>query len=333
MSRSQRLAHLASGALLALAGCRPTVPFAERAFFSREPEHALPAAADCERCHQEVVVEWRASAHARAWTSDAFQTATHGGRAETCTGCHAPAPLAADGPPRLRAGRLDEGVTCVSCHLSAAPDAAPLTMRGPASRSLPIEVHPVIAEDPLYRSSELCGGCHEVTFAEWRAAPPPAVGEKETCQGCHMPSVHRTVESVNEAVPYSPLLVALEETQPLRRHRFAVPDDADEEIVLALERGPAALGVRVENHAPHALPTGSFGRREVRLFVTWPGGSAEHAFAARPGASLAAGETRTLEVPLPDGAGPGPVTVVLRRFDPARREWQDLVEASAPALR
>jgi hypothetical protein len=323
----------ALGTLLALAGCRPSLPFAERIFFSREATSALPAAADCERCHQEIVVEWRGSAHARAWTSEAFQSATHAGRAEACTGCHAPAPLVATSPPLLRAVRHDEGVTCVTCHLSTAPGAAPLTMRGPASRSLPVEVHPVIAEDPLYRSSELCGGCHEATFAEWRAVPPPPDAEKETCQGCHMPSVHRTVESVNAEVPYSTLLVALEERQPLRRHRFAVPDDADEEIVLSLERRPDTLAVRVENRLPHALPTGSFGRREVKLLVTWAGGSVEHAFAARPGASLAAGELRTLELPLAAAARRAPVSVVLRRFDPARREWQDLVSADAPALR
>jgi hypothetical protein len=326
-------ALLACGALLALAGCRPALPFAERMFFSREATSALPAAADCERCHREVVVEWRASAHARAWSSEAFQSATHAGRAEVCTGCHAPAPLAASGPPLLRAARHDEGVTCTTCHLSTAPGAAPLTMRGPASRSLPVEVHPVIAEDPLYRSSELCGGCHEATFAEWKASPAPVEDEKETCQGCHMPSVHRTVESVNDEVPYSPLLVALEETQKLRRHRFAVPEEADEEIRLSLERRPGALAVRVENRLPHALPTGSFGRREVRLLVTWPGGSAEHVFAARPGASLAAGETRTLELPLAAAAWSAPLSVALRRFDPARREWQELVEASAPAQR
>jgi hypothetical protein len=322
----------ALGALLTLAACRPSLPFAERMFFSREATSALPAAADCERCHQEVVREWRGSAHARAWASEAFQAATHAGRAEPCTGCHAPAPLAATGPPRLRAARHEEGVTCVTCHLSTAPGAAPLTMRGPASRSLPVEVHPVIAEDPLYRSSELCGGCHEATLAEWKAAPPPSGSERETCQGCHMPSVHRTVESVNADVPYSPLFVAMEKTQPLRRHRFAVPDDVEEEIALALERRADALVVRVENRLPHALPTGSFGRREVKLFVSWPGGAAEHAFAARPGASLAAGETRTLLIPLAEAARGAPLSVALRRFDPARREWQDLIEVSASAL-
>jgi len=322
----------ALAAMVLLGACRPSVPFAERVFFSRDAA-ALPAAADCERCHQEVVVEWRESGHARAWTSEPFQAATHGGRVEACSGCHAPAPLSAGRVPVLRAARHDEGVSCTTCHLSTAPGAAPLTMRGPASRSLPVEVHPVIAEDPLYRSSELCGGCHEGTFAEWRAAPTPASGEKETCQGCHMPAVHRTVESVNEAVPYSPILVAMEETQELRRHRFAVPEDADEELVLSLERRPTALVVRVENRLPHALPTGSFGRREVELRVTWSSGSSTRAFAARPGSTLGAGDSRAIEIPLEAGARAGPVTVSLRRFDPAHREWRELVRGEAAALR
>jgi hypothetical protein len=316
----------AAALALGLLACRPSLPFAERTFFSRESV-GLPAAADCERCHQEVYREWQESAHARAWTSPAFRAATHDGRAEPCSGCHAPGPLLAGQPPALRSERHDEGVTCTTCHLSTAPGAAPLTMRGPASRSLPIEVHPVVAEDPLYRSSELCGACHESTFAEWRAAPAPREGERETCQGCHMPSVHRTVESVNADVPYSGALVALEETQELRRHRFAVPDDAGEELRLAAARRPEALDVRVESRLPHALPTGAYGRREVKLFVSWPGGEASYPFAAQPRHALAAGASRTLALPLPPAARTLPLTVSLRRYEPAQRGWQVLVES------
>jgi nitrate/TMAO reductase-like tetraheme cytochrome c subunit len=312
--------------------CRPNVPFAERAFFSHEGQ-VLPAAADCERCHQEVYREWRESGHARAWTSSAFRSATHDGRAEPCAGCHAPAPLVAGQAPALRAERRAEGVTCTTCHLSTAPGAAPLTMRGPASRSLPIEVHPVVAEDPLYRSSELCGGCHESTFAEWKAAPKRGSGKRQTCQGCHMPSVHRTVESVNEAVPYSAVLVALEERQRLRRHRFAVPEDADEHIRLVVERAARALDVRVESRLPHALPTGAFGRREVKLFVGWAGGEEEHAFAAQPQAVLGAGQSRALVIPLASAARSLPLTVSLRRYEPATRTWQELVRSEVPPIR
>jgi hypothetical protein len=318
--------------LLVVLGCRPAVPFAERTFFSQE-QRSLPAAADCERCHQEVYLEWRDSGHARAFRSETFQAATHQGRAEPCTGCHAPAPLVQGRLPSLRSERHDEGVTCTTCHLSTAPDAAPLTMRGPAARSLPVEVHPVVAEDPHYRSSELCGGCHQATFEEWKAAPPPAEGEQPTCQGCHMPEIHRTVESVNADVPYSPVFVALEHEQALRRHQFAVPEDSDAKLTLALVRRGDALAVRVENHLPHALPTGSFGRREVKLFASWPGGSREVAFAARPGASLAAGEAREVELPLDPAARNAPVAVSLRRFEPAARTWQELVRGEAPPLR
>jgi nitrate/TMAO reductase-like tetraheme cytochrome c subunit len=330
MSERRRLAALLlAGLVLA---CRPVVPFAERTFFSTE-SRALPAAADCERCHQEVYREWKDSGHARAWSSEGFQAATHAGRAEPCTGCHAPAPLVQGELPALRGERRSEGVTCTSCHLSTAQGAAPLTMRGPASRSLPVEVHPVVAEDPLYRSSELCGGCHQATFAEWKAAPPPAEGERETCQGCHMPRVHRTVESVNEAVPYSALLVAMEDAQDLRRHRFAVPDRSDEELVVSLARSGDTLTVHVENRLPHALPTGSFGRREVRLLAAWPGGSREVAFAARPGDALAPGASRSVQVPLDASARGAAVVASLRRFDPASRTWHELARAEAPPAR
>jgi hypothetical protein len=146
-----------------------------------------------------------------------------------------------------------------------------------------------------------------------------------------MPAVHRTVESVHEDVPYSPLLVALESEQRLRRHRFAVPDDADEEIRVALERHDGRVVVRVSNGLPHALPTGSFGRREVRVFASWPGGGHEAPLAVRPGSALAAGEERSVELPLDDAAHRAPIAVSLRRFDPASRSWQELVRAEAPA--
>jgi hypothetical protein len=318
--------------LLLAFGCRPAVPFADRAFFTRESQ-ALPAAADCERCHQEVYREWRDSGHARAFASETFQKATHGGSAEPCTGCHAAAPLIEGRPPALRSERRDEGVTCTTCHLYTAPGAAPLTMRGPANRSLPMEVHPVVVADALYRSSELCGACHQATFEEWHASPAPAEGERETCQSCHMPEVHRKVESVNSEVPYSPVLVALEEKQSLRRHLFAVPERAERDLVLSVARRGDALTVRVDNRLPHALPTGSFGRREVRIFTSWDGGSRESAFAARPASPLAAGETREVEIPLERSARGAPVAVSLRRFEPATRTWQELAHVDAPPIR
>jgi hypothetical protein len=145
-----------------------------------------------------------------------------------------------------------------------------------------------------------------------------------------MPEVHRTVESVNAEVPYSFVVVALEKRQALRRHLFAVPEDSDRDLALSAVRRGDALTVRVVNRLPHALPTGSFGRREVDLFASWPGGAKEVVVATRSGSPLAAGETREVELPLEPGARSAPVSVSLRRFDPATRTWQELASAEAP---
>jgi hypothetical protein len=310
-------------------GCRLSVPLGDRLFFSRSPAD-LPAAADCERCHQEVFREWRDSPHALAWRNQSFQQATHGGRAEACIGCHAPAPLVAGSPPAVRAVHLEEGVTCVTCHLSVQPGHDAFTMRGPASRSSPVEAHPVIAEDPLYRSSELCGGCHASAFAEWERASTPSGSEKQTCQGCHMPSVQRKVESTNDEIWYSSLLVALEKTQDLRRHRFAVPEDGAEHLHLSLERGPESLRVQVENRLPHAFPTGRFGRRAAQVRVEWVDGAVERPFASQPGDPLPAGATRAIDVPLPRSAAKQPLVAILHRFDPSLRRWEELARATKP---
>jgi hypothetical protein len=144
-----------------------------------------------------------------------------------------------------------------------------------------------------------------------------------------MPSVERKVESVNPDVAYSSLFVALETRQKLRRHRFAVPEDSAEHVALEASWRSGALEVRVENRLPHALPTGSFGRREVKLVASWPDGTRELAVAARPGSALAAGDARVLALPLPASARGAVTRLSLRRFDPASRSWQELAHAEA----
>lgn len=322
----------AGAALLALAtgllACPLRVPFGERIFFHREAPPPAPEARDCARCHGEIYDEWEASLHARAWRSEAFQQASAGTRAEVCTGCHAAAPVAADVAPTLRDVHREEGVTCVTCHMSPDPDAPPLTMRGPVARSSPVEVHPLVEEDPFYRSSALCGSCHRASLDEWRAAAGP---DTPTCQGCHMPEVRRTVESVNEDLPYSAVLVALEETLPLRRHLFAVPDDAEEHVDLAAAPAPdgASLRVRVVNRLPHALPTGAFGRRQLRVVARRDASETSALLVASRREAVPAGEARTLTLPLPVGGdAPGDVEVSLERFDHARGSWERLVRAS-----
>jgi len=315
-----------------LCGGRLRVPFGEELFFSREGKD-LPPASDCERCHQEVYQEWRASLHARAWRSEAFQRASAGARAVECLGCHAPGPLQAQQRPVLRDVHREEGVSCVSCHLAPGSDGERLTMRGPVSRSSPIEVHPVIEGDPSYRSSELCATCHRGTFAEWDRAAAPEGKEKETCQGCHMPAVRRTVESVHDQHAYSRVLVGLEREEDLRRHLFAIPEDAAERVELEARRGADRLGleVTVGNRLPHALPTGQFGRRQLALDVVWPGGNRRTAFVDSPAGALAAGEQRPVTLELPAEALAAPLRVSLVRFDHALGEWSEITSTAIAA--
>jgi nitrate/TMAO reductase-like tetraheme cytochrome c subunit len=307
---------------------RVRVPFARSLFFSGEVEE-LPAARDCERCHQEVYREWERSLHATAWRSEAFRRASAETRAEECVGCHAPAPFRASDAPAVRDAHRDEGVTCVSCHLSPASGDAHLTMRGPVSRSSPVEVHPVIEGDRTYRSSELCGTCHRASFAEWSLAPAPAAEEKETCQGCHMPAVRRTVESVHDEHAYSSLLVALEREEDLRRHAFAVPEPDRERVALVARVAGAGsrIEAEVENRLPHALPTGQFGRRQLAIAVTWPGGERRETVVRSRSDAIPTGGSRSIAVELPPEARGKPVTVALLRYDHATGGWSEIAHA------
>jgi hypothetical protein len=334
VSAGVRLAAGAGGAALLAAAlaCAGSVrvPFVSSLFF-RGSEAVPPKARDCERCHQEVYREWESSLHARAWRSEAFQHATSGGRADDCLGCHASGPLVAGEPPALRGAHREEGVTCTSCHLAPGPEGASLAMRGPVSRSSPVEAHPVIEEDPSYRSSELCGTCHRSAFAEWERAAPPADGEKYTCQGCHMPAVRRKVESVHDQHSYSRLLVALERTEDLRRHRFDVPEDGGEHVGLAARReGPSRVRVTLTNRLPHALPAGEFGRRQLAVAAIWAGGERQVLFVDGAPQALGPGEVRSLALELPPEAPSSPLSVAVRRFDHDRREWTQIAAAAVP---
>lgn len=323
-------AALAIGAVT-LVACPLPVPFSERLFFERSVE-ATPRAADCERCHLEIYEEWRESLHASAWTSEAFQAASAQGRAAECRGCHVPAPIVDSGAVKARAVHLEEGVTCISCHLSTQPGAEPLTMRGPVSRSSPVEAHPVFDEDPVYRSSQLCGRCHRAALEEWEAAAVPSDrAEKPSCQECHMPEVARRVESVHPDHPYSVLFVALERRETLRRHLFTVPDEVDRHV--SLEVTPRNLDSRtvlqvvLRNELPHALPTGEFGRREIRLVAEWPGGSTEHTLVRSLGESIAGGGRAQAALALPAHVEAASVQVRLERWHHESGSWVTLVQA------
>jgi nitrate/TMAO reductase-like tetraheme cytochrome c subunit len=278
-----------------LAACAVPVPFAEDLLFSTR-RGQLPRAQDCSRCHRAVYEEWSGSRHASAWESPSFARVTADHSAAPCLGCHAPGPLGARGEIALRADHRAEGVTCISCHLSTDPAHGELAMRGPHERTAPVDVHPVVV-DPLFLEPELCGTCHKAVLEEWKASPPPAGGERETCQHCHMPQVRRTIESYNPDLPYSAVLVAVARNVDGRRHLFAVPEDAGEDV--ELRALPVARGLRLElrNRLPHAIPTGAFGRREARVRVSWPDGERAQLLRRDLEERIEAGTSRVFEFP------------------------------------
>lgn len=248
-------------ALLALLGALQAPGCGMYDHLTRSEGATVPRPADCAGCHVEVAAEWERSAHARAWTSPAFERATDGRAVATCLPCHAPAALhETGGVPVLRQAERGAGVDCQACHLDHG------ALVGPVEGGALLEPHPVRVERELYRSPELCGRCHEGTLAEYRAHAAPGA---RTCQECHMPAVTRTVTQATGTT--SAVLVALEDRVPQRRHLFQLSAVTWEGEAVAsevrAERGPdgVAVEVRIENRLPHLVPTGDFGSRHALL--------------------------------------------------------------------
>ena len=115
-------------------------------------------------------------------------------------------------------------MTCLSCHFDDGE------MVGPVASSALVDPHPVAVARGIYRSSELCGKCHEGTYREWLAAPAE---DRRTCQDCHMGRVTRTATQATSAI--SKVLVSFEEEFEGRRHTFHVPLDGTIDDALAVE--------------------------------------------------------------------------------------------------
>jgi hypothetical protein len=224
----------------------------------------LTAAADCARCHQVEEQTWRASPHARAFVSNGFKERTHDYTVGECISCHAPAapPLeaATTGPaaerlrPLLRKDARTEGVTCVSCH-AFGHDAEPRA----TARKL---FH---GDGAAIRSAPFCGRCHEDTFREWSTL---AEASRFDCAKCHMPRVGPgSTESdhslLHDRETLSKSAVAIDVVEA-RRDRRGAAGGKDAKAA----PGRVLARVALENiAADHALPTGGYGFRDLRVTV------------------------------------------------------------------
>jgi len=217
---------------------------------------SFPTAETCGHCHVEIYNEWKTSPHAMAYISKGFREATANYRFEDCLGCHAPEPQYSAKRPSRREYLPEEGVTCVSCHLEEGK------ISGPVESTALVIPHPVAVRTDRYRSSQMCGRCHEGTYREWTQAN---VKNKPTCQECHMPSIERKITQSTD-VP-SKVLVSFEDKVPQKQHVFRpVPTELKTPPYHAeLVRSATGIAILFHNHIPHSLPTGDFGMRVVSL--------------------------------------------------------------------
>lgn len=222
------------------------------------------SAKDCGTCHVAIYDEWSESMMGQAWTDPVFQ-ADFQERDElyVCRHCHTP--LTEQQPeltvgidrvlpsvktstvdnPHFQPELVDEGVTCVACHLQ---DGA---IVGPHDK---VDAPHAWRFEPEFATGATCERCHQMprpplwkldrdiadTHRElevWQAA----TGSSDDCVTCHMPAIDRPLM---EGYP----------SRPGRQHTFAGSWDGDmlrSAVALSLE-GEELL---VENRAGHNLPT------------------------------------------------------------------------------
>lgn len=219
-----------------------------------------PSAHACAECHVAIHEEWADSAHAMAFTDEAFQRATLGARTEACLGCHVPeSVIKLEGQPIPRSHLRDEGVTCIVCHLNPETQA----MAGPLNNMGPVVPHAVEEGDARFLSSDICAICHVGTGQEAQAGAM-IVDDSRTCQECHMTLVERRTTQATDLV--SAGIVALHDTHTSRSHTFEL--GAVAEFPRAVNFDVTAgdqITVQAINNLPHPIPTGDFGHREVLL--------------------------------------------------------------------
>lgn len=274
--------------------------------------------ASCLPCHEAVVEEWRTSMHAQAFTDPQVRAPDQSDnfRRSECIPCHAPRPVFEYGIETgtrvvARVQRRHDGVDCLSCH--GLPEGGVAAERP----GLTGACRPTFQE--ALSTPALCAPCHNQhdTHEEWKASP--AFSSGTTCTECHMPRVLR--EGHEAGAPRS----GRSHAWPGGRNKeFALSGlSLDHEVVGDM------LAVTLKNtFAGHNLPTDSR-NRALDLVVTLynargaqlppaegvgvrhaggENGTARLRFrnpyrsSGEASTQLPAGETATLDVPLPPEA-------------------------------
>lgn len=261
------------------------------------PGAMAPTAEKCGSCHVDIYREWRNSKHASAWTNPSFTAETLNHQVKSCLPCHAPVTVfSATAQLQTRNYKLDEGVTCVGCHLIRGKHHGPFIAG-------PVTPHGTQADPDLYHSAALCGKCHTGTYDQWKVAQA-ADPKTRTCQQCHMPGTRRKLTQATDLL--SKGIVALHEEHAVRRHEFTAAIDPEGGAV-AIEVAaptPTTCTVTVLNQLPHSIPEGDFGFRRATLSVQMldardrPVTSATRELYKDLGTQLKSGQRLSLSLPL-----------------------------------
>lgn len=181
-------------------------------FKPADPEiPSLTGSAQCKGCHQEIFASWKNTTHALSIEDPIFKAAymeaylhTKGEVKFNCLRCHAPAVLI-NKDFDMEKDITKEGVSCDICHsikkIDLADRRAPYKFENQGVKRGPLQdvVSPAHKTElsTLFKSSELCAGCHEFvneeglqvmgTYSEWKNSPYAAEGKQ--CQDCHMPLI------------------------------------------------------------------------------------------------------------------------------------------------
>lgn len=140
----------------------------------------------CKSCHEDVWGEVVGSHHQISYLNPEVRALSDDFRNKECQACHLPQQIDVTGfaqraLPRLT--RPEQGVDCITCHVSANGDVF-------GARSVPSAPCQPIA-DARFTSVRLCESCHNQHFTtdQWRASPSAA--RNFDCNHCHMPDVER----------------------------------------------------------------------------------------------------------------------------------------------
>ena len=258
---------------------------ASKSSLSKAP--SIAASKNCKECHEEIYNHWKNAMHSMSIEDPIFKASymeayfkTAGEAKYNCLRCHAPI-VFLNNDYDLKNEITKEGVNCDFCHsvkkVNLDNKTYPFEIeigeikRGPLS-----DVDsPAHKTEPshLFKSSELCAGCHEYTnrngvkvlgtYSEWRTSPYAEEGTH--CQNCHMPLipgkiVKSEIKSSNRKQINLHAISASHSTEQLRKAlKVEIRNINKEEGVVEVVVGVSNVG------SGHMVPTGIPSRKLILL--------------------------------------------------------------------